>query len=416
MRLLGSRTGRRHHAPDAAMPGPVARRVGGGRFGPLVVAGTLAREARRRRVIDGGPRVLVVTAAMGAGHTEVAAELSRRLAERGARVEVVDLIAAAGPAGARLRRTYRLLLAYAPWLYDAAMRFWARVPRPLETLTAAGSRPFERALRDAAARSRPDVVVSTYDLASQALGRLAGRGELTAPIVTYLCDPGAHPYWIGSQVRTHLVLTELTAHRMRGYGAAGVELVRPVLRPQFDTPPSRAQARSGLNLSPQHRIALVTAGSWAVGGIEPTVRRLAGTPGLVLLVLCGHDDELRRRLASEPGVVAVPWTDRMVDYLAAADVVIDNAGGLTCWEALACHTPVLLHHPLPGHGRFNVATLDAAGLARHVQRADRLGEAVAAAAGTVGRLPDPAAAGDAVERILAVARTGHGAAFASPGG
>lgn len=362
----------------------------------------------------GDPRVLIVTAAMGAGHTQVAAELSRRLQARGARTEVVDLIAAAGPAGARLRRTYRLLLARAPWLYDAAMRFWARMPGPLEALTAAGSHRFERALRDAAGRFRPDVVVSTYDLASQALSRLAGRDELTAPIVTYLCDPGAHPYWIGAHVGTHLVLTEPTARRLRGYGAAGVERVRPVLRPEFDPPPSRAQARRRLQLPSGRRIALVTAGSWAAGGIESTVRLLAESAELVVVVLCGHDDGLRRRLAAEPGVIAVPWTAGTADYLAAADVVIDNAGGLTCWEALACRTPVLLYRPLPGHGRFNVATLVEAGLARHVERADRLHEAVQAAAGTVAHLPEPAAAGDAVERILARGRTGSGVAFGPP--
>jgi len=363
--------------------------------------------------MDGRPRVLIVTAAMGAGHTQVAAELARRLRARGAEAEVVDLIAAAGPAGTRLRRTYRLLLAHAPWLYDAAMRFWARMPGPLETLTAAGGRAFERAGRDAAERFRPDVIVSTYDLASQALGRVAGRGEITAPIVTYVSDPGAHPYWIGEHVGTHLVLTALTGRQLRGYGAAGVELVRPVLRPEFDAPPSRAQARRRLRLPPGHRIALVTAGSWAVGGIESTVRLLAESPELVVVVLCGHDDQLRRRLAPEPGVIAVPWTPQTVDYLAAADVVIDNAGGLTCWEALACCTPVLLYRPLPGHGRFNVATLDAAGLARHVERADQLRAAVAAA-GTVGRLPDPTAAKDAVECILALTRAASGVAAGPP--
>ncbi|HEU5005504.1 MAG TPA: glycosyltransferase [Jatrophihabitantaceae bacterium] len=347
-------------------------------------------------------RVLIVTAAMGAGHVQVASELSRRLHARGADAEVLDMISAAGPAGARLQRTYRFLLKRAPWLYDAAMRFWARVPRPLEALTAAGSHSFEDALRAAVARVRPDVIVSTYDLASQALGRLVRRGEIDAPIVTLVVDPGAHPYWVSRHVARHLVLTSLTGEQLRAYGAQGVAVVRPVLRPEFDSPPGRDAARARLGLPTGARIALVTAGSWAVGGVESTVRQLAEDRDLLVLALCGHDEQLRARLSGIERVQPVPWTPEAPTYLAAADVVIDNAGGLTCWETLASRTPVLLFRPLAGHGRFNAATLDVAGLARWVQRDDELIPAVAEAARRHGRLPDPNAP-DAVDLILASA-------------
>lgn len=352
-------------------------------------------------VVDERARVLIVTAAMGSGHTQLAEELARRLRERGVRPEVFDVIAGAGSAGARLVRVYRLLLAHAPWLYDAAMRFWARVPRPLEAVTAAGGRPFERALTGAVERTRPDLVVSTYDLAAQALGRLRGRGAIGAPLLTFVCDPGAHPYWISDHVPTHLVLTEPTALGMRAYGARGVCLVCPVLRPEFAEPPGRAAARARLGLPADVRVALVTAGSWAVGGVEATARLLARDPGLCVVVLCGRDEALRRRLSAHPRVRAVGWTSDMAGHLAAADVVVDNAGGLTCWESLACGTPVVLFHPLPGHGRLNAATLDAAGLVRRARRAQDLVATVAAAAGTRGRLPDPAAARDAVDCVLA---------------
>lgn len=361
------------------------------------------RADHARNAVSGGVRVLVVTAAMGAGHTQVAAEFARRLALRGARPQIVDLIEDGGATGRRLRTTYRFLLRRAPWVYDAAMRFWARVPGPLEALTAAGGRHFERVLHEAVVRFRADVVVSTYDLASQALGRLVRDGSVTVPVVTYVSDPGAHPYWVSAHVTRHLVLTELTAHRLRHYGARGVQVVRPVLRPEFESPPPRAAARRRTGLPAGRRIALVTAGSWAVGGIETTVRRLTADPGLTVVVLCGHDERLRARLDREPGVVAVPWTSRTVEHLAAADVVIDNAGGLTCWEALACRTPVLLYRPLPGHGRFNVTALDKSGLARRVERADQLLPAITAAAGTAGARPDQHPAEDAVDCVLAVA-------------
>jgi UDP-N-acetylglucosamine:LPS N-acetylglucosamine transferase len=309
------------------------------------------------------PRILFVTADMGAGHREGTAELVRRCAEGGAVCETVDLVRDAGPAGHRLRRSYQRLLASAPWLYDTAMRFWARWPAPLEAFTALNAGPFERTLRAAAARFVPDLVVSNFNLASQCLGRLAHRGELHAPVVTLVPDAGAHPYWVSRHVTAHLVPTELTAKRLAAMGAKGVRVVQPVLRPEFRDPPVRAVARDRLQLPQDRRIVLLTAGSWAVGGLPATVRAVRQVPDLLTVVLCGRDEELRSALAALPDVIPLGWTSAVADHLAAADVVVDNAGGLTCWEALACRTPVALFNPLVGHGRVNVATLDELGLA-----------------------------------------------------
>lgn len=305
-------------------------------------------------------RVLIVTAGMGAGHVAVAQELGRRLGERGAAVSVLDLIEDVQGAGGRLRRTYRLLLAHAPWLYDAAMRFWARYPAPLEKVTAAGDRRFAAAIRHAIARHNPDVVVSTFNLGSQCLGRMRRRGELAAPVITLVTDPGAHPYWIGAGVDDHLAYLPHTVAELRAMGAPA-RVVQPLLRPQFAAPPDRDAARAALGLT--GRVALVSAGSWAVGGVADTVEVLAGDPDLTVLVLCGRDEQLRRTLAGRPGVVALGWTDDVAGCLAAADVVVDNAGGQTCWEALSLHRSVVLYRPLAGHGRFNARVLAETGLA-----------------------------------------------------
>jgi UDP-N-acetylglucosamine:LPS N-acetylglucosamine transferase len=324
------------------------------------------------------PRVLIVTAAMGSGHREVGLELARRLTDRGALCASFDLVDDTGPAGRRLQRTYRTLLARAPWVYDGAMRFWARHPGPLEAFTAANARPFERALAAAMARFRPDAVVATYNLAGKCLGRLRARGELTCPVTTLVIDPGPHPYWVSAHVDRHLAPLPATAERLAAYGARGVTVTAPVLRPEFTAAPGRAAARAAVGLPPEARVVLVNGGSWAAGHVARTVALLARRPDLTTVVLCGRDERLAGRLAGRPRVVPVRWTPRVVDHLAAADVVVDNAGGLTCWEALACRRPVVLFDPLPGHGRLNAATLHSAGLAtwlhspaellRHVDR------------------------------------------------
>ncbi|MEO5680953.1 MAG: glycosyltransferase, partial [Acidimicrobiales bacterium] len=59
---------------------------------------------------------------------------------------------------------------------------------------------------------------------------------------------------------------------------------------------------------------------------------------------------------------ALGWTDRMPLLMAAADVVVENAGGLTSLEAFAAGVPIVTFRPIPGHGRDNVKAMVAAGI------------------------------------------------------
>src|SRR5262249_43146015 len=58
---------------------------------------------------------------------------------------------------------------------------------------------------------------------------------------------------------------------------------------------------------------------------------------------------------------AIGWTTDMPGLVRACDVVVQNAGGLTSLEALACGVPVITYRCLPGHGRTNAAALQGAG-------------------------------------------------------
>jgi processive 1,2-diacylglycerol beta-glucosyltransferase len=104
----------------------------------------------------------------------------------------------------------------------------------------------------------------------------------------------------------------------------------------------------------------------ATGPLERTVGRLARA-GVLPVTLCGTDAVLRRRLSRRRAGVALGWTDDVAAVMAAADVLVDNAGGVTRAEALASGLPVVLFRPLPGHGRINAETLDAAGVAPYAR-------------------------------------------------
>src|SRR5256885_16686855 len=202
-------------------------------------------------------RVAVISGSIGAGHDGAARALVRELAAAGYRTSCHDFLELIGPrAGRGLRALYAAQLRIAPRSWGWMLGDLSRNPRhsagPVAVLARMATRRTHEALG-------PDVtaVVSTYPLASQALGWLRRRGELAAPVVTYLTDPSVHPLWIAAGVDRHLALHEVAAGQARALGAAHVEVVRPAVDPAFRTAEPRQLPVDG-------PVALVVAGSWGV--------------------------------------------------------------------------------------------------------------------------------------------------------
>ncbi len=347
--------------------------------------------------------VAIVSASIGAGHDGVAHELGRRLSGAGHEVSYVDFLDLLPEGlGRRLRGAYAWELAH-------AARTWGWLLSVMQH-RAVGSLAAGLATRASAVRTlacltpAPDIVVSTYPLASQVLGALRLDGRLAAPVVTYLTDLSVHRLWVGTGVDLHLALHPESAAQAQRLGGR-TRLIAPAVAPQFhrmSTLDERAEVRQHHGIPLDRPAALVVGGSWGVGRLAEAMREVAFTGLAVPVALCGNNSGLRERLGSLGHGPALGWVDEMGPLLRSCDVVIQNAGGLTSLQALACGVPVLSYRCLSGHGVTNAAGLDRAGYARWVRHPVDLPQALAGAlAGPAPQLvdrPDPAAV---IQELLA---------------
>jgi UDP-N-acetylglucosamine:LPS N-acetylglucosamine transferase len=309
--------------------------------------------------------VLLVSARMGAGHQGAAAELARRMSARGHEPVIVDFLDAFPRLLAEAwERFYRYQLRYAPDSYEKSYQLFYRHPALWEPFVSfermlAGRRVM-RWIRDV----DPDVIVSTYSFATLVLGRLREEGALDVPVANYLTDFGVHPRSVHPAVDLDLALHEWPARAATALTARATTVAGPVVGPVFtDGPGRRADGRRLLGVGDDERLVLVAAGSWGVGErVAETVGAIVRSGRFRVATVCGTDHRLRRRMERDGLDIVIGWTDRMPELMAAADVVVENAGGLTSLEAFASGTPVVTFRPIPGHGRDNVKGMLAAGV------------------------------------------------------
>jgi processive 1,2-diacylglycerol beta-glucosyltransferase len=307
------------------------------------------------------PRVLILTASIGEGHDLPARVLAEGvLRERpDAHVRIEDGLVAMGwpfpriaDAGSKFEsRTGHLLFDVEYWLLarvGTTRRFAGWV------LATVGGRRLLRLI----AAERPDVVVATYPGVSEVLGRLRRRGRLGVPSVSAITDLAALRFWAHPGLDLHLVTHPESIDEVRGIAPESrIVCTSGLTSPDFLVPRDPAEARRALGLPAAGPVVVISGGGWAVGDLSGAANVALDVEGATVVCLCGRNDGVRRRLeqtfAAQPRVRVEGFTDRMGDWLAAADVLVHSTAGLTVLEAIIRGCAVISYGWGRGHIRAN---------------------------------------------------------------
>jgi UDP-N-acetylglucosamine:LPS N-acetylglucosamine transferase len=302
---------------------------------------------------------------MGAGHDGAARELVSRLHAEGHDAEMRDFVFAAPlRLGRLIRGSYEFQMRHLAWTYDLTYRLWYLLPFLCPPLGQAMAWATGRHVQRWAREYRADVIVSTYPLSSTVLGQLRRKGKLTVPVVNFITDFGVHPLWVHPHTDLNLAVHPRPAAEAAARSVHPAIATGPMVSPAFQGPLDRVAARRGLDLQVDDRAVLIVAGSWGVGAVAKTFCTIAGSGRFVPVAVCGRDERLRRKLQGVPGGRALGWRNDMPALMAAADALVENAGGLTSMEALSVGLPIVSFKPIAGHGKQNTFEMDAAGVSR----------------------------------------------------
>jgi UDP-N-acetylglucosamine:LPS N-acetylglucosamine transferase len=312
-------------------------------------------------------RVLILSAPVGAGHDAAARGVAAELRARGHEVEIDDGLALLGRGVHKLVVDgYHCQIEHAAWSWRVLYR--ATRSRRLIRLFGVGlaARGGKRLL-DRIEGGGYDRVVSAYPVVSMVLARLRRTGRLRVPCCALITDFDPHPAWVHPELDDNL-----------GVGRAcvtGMRAVRPPV-PVLDVADGVGMhMRRRLGIAAHERMALIVGGAWGVGNLQGAARAVSSLPGVRPVVVTGLNAGLKARLEQDDQLrdaIVLGFTDVMPGLMAASDVLIANAGGLTCLEAFAAGLPVVMFEPLPGHGEDNGRHMERAGMVTYPSCAEAM--------------------------------------------
>jgi processive 1,2-diacylglycerol beta-glucosyltransferase len=315
-------------------------------------------------------RVLILTASYGSGHNEAARCLAAEVTRQGATPIVVDHFRAlVGPAFDRLSRAaYMGLLRHAPAVWGLAYALGDRMASD-SWMTFGASRMGGTRLEALLSEMAPDAVVTVHATPALALAALARAGHRLPPHTTVITDFVAHSQWVAPGIDRYCVAADEVGHELiaRGIPRERVIVTGVPVRPDFGSSFNSADARRSLGVT-SGPVVLGMAGSWGSVGRLPDVGHalLRCERPVQGILVAGRDERLRdtleQRFAGTP-LRVLGFVPEMARLMAAADLIVTKAGGMTLAEAMAAEAPLLLYGSLPGQEQRNERFASRAGLA-----------------------------------------------------
>jgi processive 1,2-diacylglycerol beta-glucosyltransferase len=303
-------------------------------------------------------KILILTAGFGDGHNSAAKGIRdglARVAPDASKVELRDLLAEAyGPLNEFVRKAYLALVNFASPAWGTVYRWFDR-EKDFDQEFARLSRlkDYFAALLD---RFRPDVVICTFPVYSNVLGRIVIENPETfrdcKNVVVITDSITINAAWYRCAADYFLVANEQSATVLRS-GGVTPEKIRIF---GFPVSPKFADLTADRPLPSKNSSRRILYMINAAKRGAPELVRMLSKLGLNLTVTIGRADELRSPIeAAADGhpLKIVGWTNELPCMMHENHLLIGKAGGATVQETIAAKCPMIINHVVAGQEEGN---------------------------------------------------------------
>ncbi len=312
-------------------------------------------------------KVLILSAAVGAGHLRAAEALEKAFVQSNAAAEVrnIDVLNYTNSLFRRLYgKAYLDMVNRMPevlgWMYDSLDKPWQNERRRL-ALDRLNTQPLIKFLKN----YQPDIAVCTHFLPAEIISWLTAKEKITFPQAIVVTDFDVHALWLVHNYERYFVAMDETRVHLEKLGipADKITVSGIPIDPIFSEQKDKQAMREKYQLEKDRLTILVSAGGFGVGNIERLLIALGDlqTPAQILAI-CGRNEELKSKLETLAAeklntetltFKPIGYTTQMDELMSASDLIVGKPGGLTTSEALAKGLIFVVVNPIPGQEERN---------------------------------------------------------------
>ncbi|MCL6590621.1 MAG: glycosyltransferase [Firmicutes bacterium] len=322
-------------------------------------------------------RLLVLSVHIGAGHFKAGEALCKAYTkEFGGEAYHMDFLRYSSPTlGRWVEEAYYLITKHTPSVYKFIYNMAERPNTPLiKTEVYLWPKKYRRLVEE----YQPDAVICTHFLPAAVASHM--YSELPIPNGVVLTDFTSHPMWVNQNNGLFFVAHDGMRNELRQLGVEDSRIcvsgipISPYFLDRYDS----RLLREKLQLSQDLPVILAMSGGNAIGPLVEVLEELSPLKEKVQVVaIAGRNRQSFRELRLTMKLLGLQgrvmgFVDNIHEWMAASDLLISKAGGLTVAEALASGLPMLVIRPTPGQEDGNTEFLTGAGAAIHLKHVSEL--------------------------------------------
>lgn len=317
------------------------------------------------------PKIILVSASVGAGHNQAAEAILTRLRQldAGAGARRVDCLAYARW-WFRLyyAKGYELVFTKLPWLYGWGYRQFNKPEGAGRAISELGRMVLERWGMNRLMRfllgERPVLVVATHYVFTPMIGRAIAKGQKGIRQVVVVTDNDAHRWWYSENVEHYFVPNENVARQVAAWGVPPERITVsgiPV-HPKWTAPLDRSDIYRRWKLPSDMPLVILSGGTFFTQSPVPQIaRQILDRTAAGVIVLAGNNKSLLNELSQFPQVGKrlwpVPFTDKVHELAEVASLMVTKPGGMITSECIAKGVAMVLTKPVPGQEQANAGML-----------------------------------------------------------
>lgn len=305
-------------------------------------------------------KILILSCGTGGGHNSAALAIQESLKEKGVQADFIEYLSIINPRiKNRINKIYIKSTKRNGKVFKIAYRLGelyqkTKLRSPVYGLNSLN----KQKLYNYIIKNKYNYIVTTHLFAAEALTSI--KKEYPIHFIAVATDYVSIPFWEETNPDYFIIPNKDLEQDFINRGIDKSKLLPlgiPVAK-EYTKKYDKNKCKKQLNLEEDKKYVLILTGSMGFGNVTQMVEKLLKQiDNIIFIISCGNNTKLLNTLKNiykdDNRVIAIPFTNKLSEYMKSSEIILSKPGGLTTTEMAILNKPFIHTMPIPGCENYN---------------------------------------------------------------